>query len=155
MEIKRATIDDFPALTLLDAELQAVHVEGKPERFIPDGIFPREVYEEIFAAHAQGILLCVDHDEIVGYLHYEIKDEPANHILRAQRHLYIHALAVKSEHQRKGYGEALMAEAEKIAKANDVPRITLIVWAFNQSATAFYQKLGYAPLTIRMERLVN
>ncbi len=150
MEIRLATLDDYDALTALEAEVQAIHVEGAPHLYIPGGVYSRASYAELFAAPGNFIVLAVDAGQAVGYLHYEVKTREASEFVFGSKTLHVHALSVKETERRKGYGEALMAYALERAAEHQVDRVTLDVGAFNQSAVAFYEKLGFAPAQMRM-----
>lgn len=55
--------------------------------------------------------------------------------------LFIELLAVPEKHRGAGYGEALMEQAERIARANDCIGIWLDTYEFQ--ARGFYEKLGF------------
>jgi len=56
---------------------------------------------------------------------------------------WINYLAVLPEHQRKGLGRVMMAEAERLLRDAGCPKINLQVRSSNGSAVAFYRRLGY------------
>ena len=53
-------------------------------------------------------------------------------------------LAVAPEHQRKGFGRAIVEEAERLLCKEGCPKINLQVRASNQGALEFYRRIGYA-----------
>ncbi len=57
---------------------------------------------------------------------------------------YLSALALYPEHQRKGLGRTMLAEAEALARAAGADCITLMVGSFNTGARALYQQVGFA-----------
>jgi ribosomal protein S18 acetylase RimI-like enzyme len=57
---------------------------------------------------------------------------------------WINYLAVNPDHQRRGLGRQLMAEAERLLRAEGCPKINLMVRTSNATVVAFYQALGYA-----------
>ncbi len=57
---------------------------------------------------------------------------------------WINYLAVHPDHQRRGSGRELMAEAERRLRARGCPKINLQVRASNAEALAFYNRLGFA-----------
>jgi diamine N-acetyltransferase len=150
MEIRPATLDDYDALTALEAEVQAIHVEAMPHIYVPGGVYSRASYAELFAAPNNVIVLAIEAGQAVGYMHYEVKTREASEFTFASKSLHIHALSVKETERRKGYGEALMDYALARAAEHKVDRVTLDVGAFNQAATAFYERLGFAPAQVRM-----
>ena len=56
---------------------------------------------------------------------------------------YISAAVVYLEYQGKGYGKALIAEAESLAKRVGKDRLTLMVGSFNPRAYSLYRKTGF------------
>ncbi len=56
---------------------------------------------------------------------------------------WINYLAVAPEHQRRGLGRVMMAEAEKRLRAIGCPKINLQVRSSNQAVIEFYRRLGY------------
>lgn len=150
MQIRPATLDDFDALTLLEAEVQAIHVEGAPHIYIPGGVYSRASYAELFATPGNVVVLALEGEQAVGYLHYEVKTREASEFTYGSKTLHIHALSVKATERRKGYGEALMDYALARAAEHEVDRVTLDVGAFNTSAVKFYEKLGFKAQQIKM-----
>jgi ribosomal protein S18 acetylase RimI-like enzyme len=65
---------------------------------------------------------------------------------------YIELLAVTEAAEGTGVGRALMAHADRWARARGLDQITLDVFATNTGAIAFYQRAGYQPDSIRMGR---
>ncbi|WP_029510912.1 GNAT family acetyltransferase [Marinobacterium stanieri] len=56
---------------------------------------------------------------------------------------WINYLAVKPAHQRKGYGQAMMAAVETRLREKGCPKINLQVRSTNTAVIAFYDALGY------------
>src|SRR5262245_52743404 len=52
---------------------------------------------------------------------------------------WIYSLAVDPDHQRRGFGRALMAEAERLLREAGCPKINLQVRTSNLGAVEFYQ----------------
>ncbi len=57
---------------------------------------------------------------------------------------WVHLVAVAPKHRRQGFGQAIMAEAEKRLRDIGCTKINLQVRATNEGVISFYQKLGYA-----------
>jgi ribosomal protein S18 acetylase RimI-like enzyme len=155
MEIRRMTPDDYPAIVTLELEVQAIHVEGAPQRHIPFGVTSMESYREILADPTNNVVVAVEEGEIVGYMHYEIIHTPQGEWTYARHVVHVHSLTIKQEHRRKGYGERLMEYVNEVARQQGASHVTLDVWAFNQAAHAFYERLGFTPTQILMERAVQ
>lgn len=56
---------------------------------------------------------------------------------------WLNYLAVSPDHQRRGYGRQMVAEAERLLLELGCPKVNLQVRATNASAAAFYEALGY------------
>jgi ribosomal protein S18 acetylase RimI-like enzyme len=57
---------------------------------------------------------------------------------------WINYLAVAPEHQGKGFGRAMMAEAERLLVLAGCPKVNLQVRSSNKKVIEFYRRLGYA-----------
>lgn len=55
----------------------------------------------------------------------------------------IYYLGVHPDHRGKGYGAAIVAEAERLLTEAGCPKINLLVRETNREVIAFYEKLGY------------
>lgn len=56
---------------------------------------------------------------------------------------YISAAAIYQEFQGKGFGKALLVEAERVARSAGSDRLTLMVGSFNAKAYGLYQASGF------------
>jgi len=56
---------------------------------------------------------------------------------------WINYLGVSPEHQNKGYGKKIMADAERLLRAEGCAKINLQVRTSNVEALAFYRALGF------------
>jgi ribosomal protein S18 acetylase RimI-like enzyme len=57
---------------------------------------------------------------------------------------WLHLVAVDPGHRRRGFGRALLAEAERRLAGLGCPKVNLQVRASNEAVIAFYRRLGYA-----------
>ena len=67
-------------------------------------------------------------------------------------HGHVEVLAVEAAARRRGVGQALMTAAEGWARSRGYRRITLNVFAQNECARQFYDRLGYQPETVHYHR---
>ena len=69
---------------------------------------------------------------------------------------WVYYLAVHPEHRRKGWGRRAMAAAEDWGRAQNMPKIHLMVRQTNAPTVAFYERLGYCDAeTVVMERWLD
>jgi ribosomal protein S18 acetylase RimI-like enzyme len=57
---------------------------------------------------------------------------------------WLYYLAVAPEQQRRGYGRAIVVEAERLLREAGCPKINLQVRGANTKVLAFYHSLGFA-----------
>ncbi|MCU0593593.1 MAG: GNAT family acetyltransferase [Desulfobacterales bacterium] len=57
---------------------------------------------------------------------------------------WLNYLAVDPQKRRKGYGRAIMAEAERLLRAVGCPKINLQIRRDNLNAIRFYERIGFA-----------
>ena len=57
---------------------------------------------------------------------------------------WINYLAVDPEHQRRGYGRTIIAEAERLLREAGCPKINVQIRKSNTRAIEFYQAIGFA-----------
>lgn len=69
---------------------------------------------------------------------------PLHELMQMAPHtLYVHALAAYPEHRGRGVGAALLAQAEELAAADGLSRLSLIVSDTNTVACGLYERSGY------------
>lgn len=97
-----------------------------------------ELKEYVFEQIKNGLKIIgyFNDNELVGYLGYEIKE-------KATKFIWIDELVITEKERGKGYGTLLMNEIKNIQEKENIQRIELNVFAFNESAVKLYKKLGY------------
>lgn len=69
---------------------------------------------------------------------------------------WVYYLAVSPDHQRKGYGAAMMQAAADWLRARGAPKLHVMIRTENVAVAAFYAKLGYEKSdTITMARRIG
>jgi GNAT superfamily N-acetyltransferase len=87
---------------------------------------------------------------VVGHMFLWFETDPVFVRAPLRRHAYVADLFVRAEHRGTGIGTALLAEAERLARAAGMPRIKLGVLAGNDGAEALYRRVGFRPYAIEM-----
>jgi GNAT superfamily N-acetyltransferase len=90
------------------------------------------VHEEVFFTGTLPGLKAMENDEILGFLHYLVRDDQCEII----------TLASLSE--RQGIGRALVQAVEEIARTRSCWKLTMTTTNDNLKALAFYQRHGFA-----------
>jgi GNAT superfamily N-acetyltransferase len=100
----------------------------------------------------RGICLTAEEgDTVIGYLLADEKSNNASNI----RYTELRDMRVKSEYQRKGIGSLLVEQFIQWAKDENCERLSVDVYALSEKNIGFYQKHGFAPKTLTMERWFN
>lgn len=88
-------------------------------------------------AFVEGLIAFEDSTPIAYALFY-----PNFASFRGQRGFYLEDIYVDENHRGKGIGEAILSEIARIGKTRGYVRIDFQVLEWNESAIAFYKKLG-------------
>ena len=129
-----------------------IHKKGRPDVFISD----QPKYDEkdvcrLIDDENTFIVTAEEDGKVIGYMIAELREgEPHPHI-KSIKTLYIDDLCVAEDYAHKGVGTALFKEAKRIGKSFRCERIDLNVWAFNESAIRFYEKMGLTVSRMHME----
>lgn len=143
MKIRLAFIPDIPKIIEV---ADAVWKQTYSAFLSPEQV--EYMYEKMYSAEAiaeqmkSGItyLLCIDADEVLGFVAYQIKEDVYG-ILESDI-VYLHRLYVKQTNHKKGVGRLLTNEVVRIAQKNKLPFIQLNVHRKNP-AMYFYKKMGF------------
>ena len=154
VEIRRATLDDVASLVALNDHVHGLHVAAAPWRYRPT------VAEDVAAHYAKQLTDGVDlriasvDGEDLGYVVLFVRDDAGGAFTRPGRFVLVDQLAVRDDARGQGIGRALMDEATAVARASACERVVLDVIAENEGAIAFYERLGFAPVSRRLHRFL-
>lgn len=147
---RRAIVDDYPAVAALVAEADALHAELLP-RYFRRGTRPFRTRAEFtrLVAALDEVLLVVDGagGTACGMLHAQLYDTPPGQTLVPRRRAHIDNLVVTARERRAGHGRALVEAAAAWAKAKGAGELLLTVWAGNEAAEQFYERLGFGQVS--------
>jgi len=151
--IRNASTADHQAISLLCAQVDALHVHSRPDAFqgpprTRSIAFPRERLAEADAA----VFVADIGGAVVGFARVKLGRPPGDAMYRPRVFAYVEEVVVSSDHRRLGVGRALMHALEGWARERKVDQIELTVWEFNEEARKFYESLGYATSYRRMFR---
>ena len=82
------------------------------------------------------ILFLEEDNNFIGFLTYEVKK-------KLTTSLWIDELIIKEEYRSHGYGTILIDKIKEICKNENIDRIELNCWSFNEKAMKFYNKLNF------------
>ena len=152
MMIRFATEADLPRVNELRAQVNALHIAGKPEVFRPG--FSPELQEHVytlFSAPGHAILVAEGECGIVGFACVKLVDRPGSPYRLPQKFLDVDEFGVDETVRRQGTGRALFEAVREHARALGAERIELNMWEFNQDALKFYEAVGFRTYRRYME----
>lgn len=140
MTIRKLTLQDYDAADRLMQHLHNLHFEARPDLYVAkEHPYSLEEYEEKVTSE-QFISLAAEEDgEVVGICFVELRDRS---LMVEMPVAMMNALCVDEAHQRKGVATKLFEEATKLAREAGAKRLDLMLWGFNNTARAFYEKIG-------------
>ncbi|MBQ7831425.1 MAG: GNAT family N-acetyltransferase [Clostridia bacterium] len=154
--IRKAVQSDIPALQSLLRQVLTIHANGRPDVFKHGTTkYTENELSEILENNKTPIFVYVDANDCVhGYVFCQYHSIENNNILQDLHYLYIDDLCVDEAQRGLHIGKQLFEFVKQEAKAHGCSSIRLNVWDLNDSALAFYQKMGFLPLSHKMEYII-
>lgn len=157
ISIRRATATDYTLLCELFDEVDVLHRGNLPHIFQkPNGpVREQDDYLGKVADENVGLLVAETGEQLVGFVHAEIRDAPAIPVFVPRRYAIVDGIGVNLDYQNHGIGRLLMDTVHEWAMAKGATSIELNVYEFNKPAIAFYERLGYETLSRKMSKALN
>lgn len=142
--VRYATQDELPRVNELRRMVSELHAEGRPDIFCSGFCeeLQQRVYQVFQEHNADVIVACVE-DVPCGFAVVQYIDKPESVYMCAQRFYHIEEFGVNEHCRRRGIGTALLCFCKAEAKRRGFDRLTLDVWAFNETAQKFYEAAGF------------
>jgi len=140
--IRKANLDDMPAINNLLYQVHDVHATIRPDIFIK-GLkkYNDKELASIIKNPKKPIFVYTEDDVIKGYCFCVIEEEKAASKV-AHKSLYIDDLCVDKDFKHHSVGTHLYEYVKMYAKMISCDYITLNVWEGNDDAYEFYKHLG-------------
>lgn len=154
-EIRRANINDIDNIHKLLIQVGGLHHTGRPDLFKGGATkYSNDELCNIILDDTTPIFVYVENDSLLGYVFCIYRQFIDNSIMTDIKTIYIDDLCVDEDSRGKCIGTALYNYVLNYAKKQDCYNVTLNVWAFNEQALAFYQKIGMSIQKIGMEKIL-
>ncbi len=155
--IRRAEPKDAPRISALLRQVLEVHAEARPDLFRSG----TQKYGEADVLRLLSDPDCVlftetdESDRAVGYAICFIQTVEDDGIAVGRRELYVDDLCVDRAVRKTGVGSRLFRHVRQYAKDEGFDWITLNVWNGNDTALAFYRKMGLNVRKTTLEERVD
>lgn len=154
--IRRAKKSDIPRLIMLLQDVLEIHAAIRPDVFISGTTkYTQEELEELIVDDQRPIYVAVDEtDSVLGYAFCILKEQPFSNNMVPFKSLFIDDLCVDAACRGQHIGEELFEHVKSEAKKLGCYEVTLNVWAGNDGAEHFYEKMGMKTKERQMEYIL-
>lgn len=154
--IRKADIEDIPALIALLHQVNDVHADGRPDLFLHGHTkYGAAELKELLRDEDRPVFVSVgDSGEVEGYSFSQIIRHPEGGHLRAHISLYIDDICIDESCRGRGIGRQLYEHTEAFAKSIGCHNLTLNVWEANAGAKRFYETLGLKTQKTTLEKIL-
>lgn len=156
IKIRRASEKDIKKVMDLLSQVLEIHAKIRPDIFVRGTT--KYTYAELlqmFEDDNKPVYVAVDaKDEVVGYAFCELKQQPFSNNMIPFSALFIDDLCVDKDIRGMHIGQRIFEYVKKEAIRLGCYEVTLNVWEGNDSAKAFYEKIGMTPKETQMEYIL-
>ena len=150
--IRKAVWEDLNNILKIKKEAHRLYVEERPDVYKEsETLYTERFLKSFFKNDQKVILVAIIDDEIVAYGFLECM-RVSLPMMVVRQYAYIHDFAVSEEYRRQGIATRLLDYIEDYAMRNGASRIELAVHLFSKEAISLYEKFGFSPRAIRMEK---
>jgi ribosomal protein S18 acetylase RimI-like enzyme len=144
--VRPARQGDLRSVAALWAEAEQMHAVWHPGYFRNAGRLDDRVLRllEDSDGHRE-LLVCAQRNQVIGFVHVELLDAKRGSGLGRRGH--IDTLVVAPGWRRLGCGRSLVQAAAEWSKLHGASELLLTVWAGNEDAERFYEKIGLQPVS--------
>lgn len=150
--VRFAEEKDLERVNELRAQVNDVHVKGRPDIFKPG--FCQELKDVVYEMcndENKNIIVAEQDGMICGMVCIEYMIKPESPYNLERKFCHIVEVAVDEAFRRHGVAREMFEFIKKDAKERGFTRIELDVWGFNESAREFYESVGFKTFRRFME----
>lgn len=145
--------NDIDDVSELLRQVNLVHHLIRPDIFKKNNKYNKEELKELINDNNYHIFV-YDDGKVIGHAFCIDKIIKDDNLLMDIKTLYIDDICVDENNRGKGVARSLFNYVKEFAKENGYYNIELNVWEHNDSAKAFYEKMGLKPLKVTMEDIL-
>lgn len=151
VQVRPATMQDYPALAAIGRESQEVHARALPEIFQQDTSGFTEEYVRGLLADERAMAFVADEDgKVLGYVFVRLRTVSFFDTFRPHVVAEIINIAVAASARGKDTERLLFDAAKLWARRQRAERLELVVWEWNERARQWYEQLGLRTLSRTM-----
>lgn len=154
-QIRPAVIQDYNSLCDLMRIVDQLHSDHFPDRYkVPEehNVRSLEYIRETILSPNSRIFIAESGKMLVGFIVVLLVETSDFPILVKRKFAVIDNIGVNPENRKQGIATALMISAEEWAKEKGAQSLELNVYLFNTAAQHLYEKLGYTPISFKMNK---
>ena len=150
--IRRAVWEDIDNIMKIKKQAHDIYVDVRPDVYRDsETLYTENFLESFFENDDKVIFLGIIDEEIVAYSFLECMNVSMPMMVK-RKFAYVHDFAVLERFRRQGIASRLMAYVEEYAIERGASRIELAVHLFSEDAITMYEKIGFSPRAMRMEK---
>ena len=152
IEVRPAKREELERVNELRRMVNDLHVAGRPAHFRPgfNAELQGHLYER-FEADESDVLVAAVNGEVAGFATVQYVHRPESPYTLPLDFYHLEEFGVDAAFRRRGVATALVEYMKADAKTRGFTRLDLDVWAFNDSALAFYEAAGFTTYRRYME----
>jgi len=156
MEIRFAQARDVTGIISLLKQVGGVHHQGRPDLFRDNACkYSASQILSMLNDPQNPIFVAVEGEKVLGYGFCKLIRHPQDPVLTDVESLYIDDLCVDEGCRGQHIGQQIYETVCRYAKGRKCYNVTLNVWSCNESAMAFYEKMGLKPQKVGMEYILE
>ena len=154
--VRWAVATDIAAMAALNDEVQRLHVAARPDHFVPTSSSAiAEAMQRALGDSNLKFWVAELDARVAGYVVVRIRSSEAGPYLKARLWWELDQIGVDATLRGRGVARALVDTIAREAARAGIVSLELTCWSFNAEARAAFEKLGFAPKMVRMERKVE
>jgi ribosomal protein S18 acetylase RimI-like enzyme len=156
-QIREATEQDYDTVNSLYCETYILYHTNIPESYntVPKRTLPKGTFLNMLEDKESLVVVAEIAKSVVGVLYATIEKDDGDEWTRGYHRVSVEELSISKKYQRQGIGKVLMQKAEDWAKAKGIADMTVLVYAFNENALCFYEKVGYQPYSVKLNKKIE
>ena len=156
MKIRRAEEKDIPRIDALLSQVLEIHAALRPDLFVSGTRkYTDEELKGILKDDRTPVFAAADENDVLtGYAFCVMNDYSGSNNMQPVRSLYIDDLCVDENARGSHVGRSLYEYVMAYAKEQGCYSVTLNVWEGNDSARAFYDRMGFGIQKTVMEKIL-